>query len=181
MTSITCYRGETKARATLLFWSFCLLLPEVEGRARPGTLVCVLLPLQMTDLLLHVVRSLWTSQASLSNSSSNPLLGSHVKTTGMIKHDDRQPCLPRRSLPFTRSLKALPLIVSSPFPSALLVLCQWEESNKEWRWPQAALQEVFWVWPSLGSEFWWLKGGLMRPKVEIKYKSSVTFADPLSF
>lgn len=33
--------------------------------------------------------------------------------------------------------------------------------------------------PSLGSELLRLKGGLMRPKVEIKWKSTVTFADVL--
>lgn len=97
----------------------------------------------MADLLLHVVRSLLISQAPLSNSCSSPLLGSNVKTIGKIKHDDRQYCLPRRSLPLTRSLKAFPLVVSSPFPSALLVWCQGEESDKKWRWPQAALQAVF--------------------------------------
>lgn len=36
--------------------------PEpVEGRRRPGTLVCVLPPSLLTDLLLHVARSLLTS------------------------------------------------------------------------------------------------------------------------
>lgn len=97
----------------------------------------------MTDLLLHGVRSLVTSQVSLSNSSNSSLLGSHVKTIEKIKHDDRQHHLPRRSLPFTRRLKVFPLIANSPFPSALLVLCQRKESNKKWRWPQAALQAVF--------------------------------------
>lgn len=173
----------TKPGTVPLFWSFCLLLSEAESRVRPGTLVCVLLPLLMTDLLLHVVRSLLTSQASLSNSNSNPLLGSHVETIGKIKHDDRQHHLPRRGLPFTRSLKAFPLMVTSPFPSALLALSQGEEGNKKWRWPQAALQAVFCVrvWPSLGSELWRMKGGLMRPKVEFKWKSTVTFADTLFF
>lgn len=57
------------------------LLPppeELEGRRRPGTLVCVLPPSLLIDLLLRVVRSLLTSQAFLSTSSSSPLLGSHV-------------------------------------------------------------------------------------------------------